>query len=308
MPLARMIQYEIPNSLCCEQIPLKWGKFGPEIELPFTTIGIRLTDQVFENGVLYRFLHNEDSALRAFRELCSVIEANNSTLAKVQAAGPGPTERSRKIKFEAVYQEADKNSQRSVTDTKQLTRTHSMTVPVSMVKVIDGHLYAQRWFLLKKMAERPKKLYPQRICGSWDGEDQLWNTVFKPLVEEITHIRLASEKSEQRQQICAEKQPDKAKTAAPPKDILAPAAKKSGKAPRKPRAALATLEVPTVEWDEWVDNKTRWGKQKVKRTSSAENCVLRFSGSRIYIDLPDGRVLIKAASNVRYESSLNLRG
>ncbi len=70
------------------------------------------------------------------------------------------------------------------------------------------------------------------------------------------------------------------------------------------RASLSALRVQQVEWDEWVMVKTRWGKQREKRSHCAENCTLRFSGARVYIELPDGSELIKAISNVRYGEAI----
>ncbi|NMZ70101.1 hypothetical protein [Pseudomonas peli] len=265
-----------------------------------------MTDQESNDGVLRRYLKNEDSVVRAFRELCAGIEAHNSTLVMVHAAGPGSSELSRKVRFKAVYLEQKNNAQRSAADTTEHTKTHTLTVPASMIQEKLGHLYVPRWFLLKQLSKWYKKSAPVRIAGSWDGEDRLWSAVFKPMLEEIERLQLASEESEQRQQLETDQQQDSDKTTTPVKNIKNQVVKTSVKARRKPQAALLTLQVPTVEWDGWVDLKTQWGKQKVKKTFSAENCVLRFSKSRIYIELPDGKVLIKLASNVRYESPQNL--
>jgi hypothetical protein len=160
-----------------------------------------------------------------------------------------------------------------------------------MVEEKAGRLYTPRWFLRKKIIDRHSKPNLLRIAGSWDGETQLWYEVFKPLDDEIKRIRKELGASEINSQ---QHYTD------PIKNLEKQAAKKTATPRPKPRKVLTALKVPTVEWDAWVDAPTRWGKQKIKRTFSAKDCVLRFSYSRIYIDLPDGKVLIKSASNVRY--------
>lgn len=62
------------------------------------------------------------------------------------------------------------------------------------------------------------------------------------------------------------------------------------------KAKLEAMHVDQVEWDTWVNK--RGHMEKVTRT--AENCTLRFSGERIYIQFDDGREIIKTRSTVRW--------
>lgn len=308
MNWAKYIEYRLPNAVKT-RLSLQWGKFEQQIVLPFTTVGLRLAKQETYDGVIRRALKDEESVRRAFQELCSAIEASNSSLVMVDLAGPGSTEKSRRVRFEAIYDEVALGAC-DFMESIEVAKSHTYTVPASLLLEINGHLYAPRWLLRKKLANVNKHNPPLRISGPWDGQAQLWDDVFKPLFEEICRIQKVAEAEKlKRKNDCDDylkrreldcSQTAKATVIAPEGKTLAQKKKKSAKA--KNQDADATLNVSSVEWDEWVEIKTKWGKQRQKKPFSAKDCSLRFSGKRIYIKLPDGRELMKLASNVRWQT------
>ncbi|MCQ4246077.1 hypothetical protein CXK93_07075 [Stutzerimonas decontaminans] len=308
MNWAKYIEYRLPNAVKT-RLSLQWGKFEQQIVLPFTTVGLRLPKQETYDGVIRRALKNEESVRRAFQELCSAIEASNSSLVMVDLAGPGSTEKSRRVRFEAIYEEVAPGSC-DFMEFIEVAKSHTYTVPASVLLEMNGHLYAPRWLLRKKLANVNKHNPPLRIAGSWDGQAQLWDDVFKPLFEEICRIqKIAEAEKVKRKNDCEDylkrrelncSQTAKATVVAPVGKTLAQKKKNSPKA--KSQDADTILNVSSVEWDEWVEIKTKWGKQRQKKSFSAKDCSLRFSGRRIYIKLPDGRELIKLESNVRWQT------
>ena len=66
-------------------------------------------------------------------------------------------------------------------------------------------------------------------------------------------------------------------------------------------ASLETIQAGGVEWDEWVEQRNKYGgKTRTKVTERAGACTLKFSGERVYILLANGKEIIKARRNVRW--------
>jgi hypothetical protein len=239
---------------------------------------------------------------RAYNDMCAWIEQSGSFLVPVVSAGRGKTDKSRKIRVRAIFQSRESQHE-------EVAREHTITVPVSLLTQRPDGLYAPRWLVSRTLHDRlPGNKWPLRVEGGiWEGREQLWNEVFAPLAAEVVERaqRIARKEAIVRQEKEKTKQAEHANKQhaqnLAQQDNLAQQRQQREQKIQAKRAKLESLTVERVEWDEWVKVRRGYGNKSLeKETRMAENCLLQFSGQRVYINLPNGHVVIKFKKNVRF--------
>jgi hypothetical protein len=296
-PASPYLRLALIGSAKITKIEIKAG-IGSEIifVLPLGEVSVKLSR-------LFRYVYKlrDLSAIeQAHSDLCTCIEQGGSALVPVVAAGRGATDKSRKIRVQAIYRSRESQHQ-------EVTREHTITVPVSQLTQRSDGLYAPRWLVSRTLHDRlPGREWPLRIEGGvWEGREQLWNGVFAPLAAELAdqakarQQRIARLEAEQKQKTERDTEQN-ARCLAVQEELTRQRQQREQKALAK-RAQLESLPVERVEWDEWVKVRNGYGgKSDVKKTHIAENCLLQFSGQRVYINLPNGNTVIKLRRNVRF--------
>jgi hypothetical protein len=296
-PTSSYLSFAVNGSTKTTRIDVKAG-VGIEIKLvlPFGEVSAKLPR-------LFRYdykLRDLAAIEQAHRDLCACIEQSSAALVPVVSAGRGPTDKSRKIRVQAIFRSRESQHE-------EVTREHTITVPVSQLTQRPDGLYAPRWLVSKTLHDRlPGREWPLRIEGGiWEEREQLWNEVFAPLAAELAdqaraRQQLIARLEAERQQNAERDAEQKARCLAVQEEQARRRQQREQKALAR-RAQLDSLTVDRVEWDEWVKVRRGYGNKSLeKETRMAENCLLQFSGQRVYINLPNGHVVIKFKKNVRF--------
>lgn len=242
---------------------------------------------------------------KTHKRLCELAAAGSAGWVPVRKAGKGPTELSCKVSVSRViYREVTGQYSYEVEE-----KAHTLTVPVSLLRIEASQTYAPRWLLMKSIRARilKGKAWPHDISGAVFLEEQrLWDEVFAPAAEAIEAdiARLAEEQAalsvKRKEQAEEERKREEIAKVARAKEIEE--RRRAAERAQARKEQLETLEVQYVEWDEWTETKNRYGsKTRSKITCSASPCTLRFSGQRVYLQMADGSEVIKIRKNVRWE-------
>lgn len=242
----------------------------------------------------------------AYSRLKAAVERGGSAMIPVRKSGKGPSEKSIKATVQGVIH--------SLRDREVCPHTysHTLTLPATIVVEQDGQSYAPRWFLKRTIRERilKNKSWPEIMGGVWLDADMIWNDVFAPLEKEIEIMKREEEKEREKWRRMKENQEkeraerrtkiaqEAAKAKAEEKKREEEEQAKEDAALKKRMERLETVHAKRAEWIEWEKRKGSFHK----KTASAENCIIMFSGKRAYIRLPDGKEIIKAKANVQWET------
>ncbi len=215
--------------------------------------------------------------------------------------GGGRTDKSVKVRVERVAYRLD---EREVEE-----RTHTLTIPRSLLRDHDGKHFAPRWLLRKTIRQRilQAKGWPDGIGGGVYLERQtLWEEVFAPverLLEEQAALACARAEADRPRREAKEKMAaERAKRASDNAEKEAEKRRVTAERAAANKLKLPTVRVSRVEWDGWERRGNKYGgSDRVKVTYEAGECTLRFSGQRVYLQFDDGEELIKARKNVRWE-------
>lgn len=218
----------------------------------------------------------------------------------VKKVGNGTSDKSCKVQVDdVIYQYTPNDIER---------KTHALTVPVSQLRDQDGQLFAPRWLLKKTIHERilDCKSWPHDIKnGQYLDADALWEGFFYPIEMELANqeASLVERQQQHQAEYLFQKQVQTERVKMREAALAQEAAKRRVSAEQRARRKdqLETLEVASVEWDEWVVTKNKYGsKNQTKTIRTAEKCTLKFAGQRVYIQLPGGTEHIKMRQSVRW--------
>lgn len=237
-----------------------------------------------------------------YRALCTAVANGGNGHIQVKPAGNGPTQRSRRVRFCARLNRSN--------DDKSIT-THTVTVPVSMVAIVEGRHYLPRWFATRVIRERvlKNKSWPSLPdAGVWLDAQRAWSELFDEPVRRLEQYRLDAEgKAAQRlRRRVAEYAAERAawESSAPERERkdreTALERKRSTDKSAARRAALETIKGVTIEWTHW----SRSGGRLTKHVSTRSNVTLQYSGNRVYIVCEDGSEWISTTPNVRIVGAL----
>lgn len=306
-PIRTRLRFTSLGSAKITEIEIREG-IGNEVllVLPFGEVSAKLPKSF---KCIYKF--GDLLAIeRAHRDMCAWIEQSGSALVPVVSAGRGTTDKSRKIRVRAIFR-----SRKS--EDEEVASEHTITVAASLLKQCQDGLYAPRWLVSRTLHDRlPGNEWPLRIeGGTWEGREQLWNEIFAPLAAEVAERaqRIARQEAIVRQEVGKKQKAEhdteqKAQRLAVQEKLAQQLQQREQTALAK-CAQLESLPVERVEWDEWMKMSNGFrGKSYIKKTRVAENCLLQFSGQRVYINLPDGKVITKLRGSVRYgDDGLSMR-
>lgn len=216
---------------------------------------------------------NQAALLRLHSMLCKGFASGGNGLIKVQLAGATPSGAAQRVRVEGVVYQKNKYS-----GDIQI-KTHTVTVPAVHVQSYGERKYVCQWVLKRAVHQNilDGEALPSWIeGGEWFGQEKLWEIIFRPLEVELNEISVDRENRQAR---------------------LALERAKAAKRSAKRRAKLETLHVAYAEWHSWEHKGGQWFK---KINESAEDCILKFSGQRVYILLSGGREVVKTRANVRW--------
>lgn len=237
---------------------------------------------------------------RAFEALCQSVARGSNGYVNVKRAGPGPTEKSIRIKCKAR-----KESQGGEMPEAQ----HTITVPVSQVVAVGRKLYLARWVAKKTIRERVYKEKGWPIVQGesiWPEAERVWAEIFAgpfAAFERMERERAEMEERSRSDQATEVKLIRRTvEETAPDQADIERAQRLALKRERIRLARLAkqeTISHVTVEHDWWTSKRVRrLGTFFVKHTSRLENVTLRYAGTRVYIITEDGE-RIATRKNVR---------
>ena len=203
---------------------------------------------------------------------------------EVKGAGKGPTEKSAKFKL-PVLKKYYHPYARHAEDFTWQQKSKTLTLPLSLAKHESGQLYFSASILKKKLKDDEKL-----VKGSAFNLEPIKMEIMRiadPLIEEQKE-RLAVRKAEEQARLMKVREARERREAerleaarlAPPKPL---ATTKPIKTPDK------VLENVMVNWVDWGGTS----KKRIKIEQSAENCTVRFFGSKRIIILPDGEEITK---------------
>lgn len=251
----------------------------------------------------------------AHAKLCAMVKAGRSCSIPVTMAGPGPTDKSVKIRVEGVVCVAQEHGCHQ----KTTKRSHTLTVPRSQIFDYKGRPHLPRWLVARTIHERilDGRGWPAKFENtSWSDEDQVWLTLWEPLIPLFEKLNQDGAAEMQRRAEFERTKPEREAQA----ELLrlerlkekeaddqrnAQAAVAAAEVRRKRMDKLETIKVSRVEWDESEEYKNKYGNKSYRRvTDEAEDCTVKISGQRVYIIFEDGAEKIKALKNVRWTAAV----
>ena len=149
-----------------------------------------------------------------------------------------------------------------------------------------------------------KKSWPLEIDGGvYLDRDRLWSRIFAPAAA-VLEKREAAARQRATDDECRQKERAAAQAREQELEVLrqqqAERARATAAKALENKLRLPAVRADRVEWDGWVKRRYKGRVRHERITGSAENCTLRFSGARVYIQFDDGSEIQKAAKNVRY--------
>lgn len=296
----RMAIYVVPSAdetaapLASLNVPFCWTGAGEvRLTLPGGEVSIAepLAWQQRER-IIIKLTQPED-VLRACMSLKTSIGRSSTALFSVRKAGVGPSSKSCKIRVSVKWALLDTGTFEQ--------REHIITVPRSvLVQRDDGQLLAPRWLLQKTFVKR----FGREPAGFGDAVWPLRDTVENLFSELLAAAEdLKREQAERSALLAVEREERRANAAIAKARAEAEQSRLDDEKARseerraKRMAALETVKVAYIEWDDWVKKN----KSLNKITKRAENCYIKISGSRVYILCIDGREVVKQRHNVRYQ-------
>ncbi|WP_018151184.1 hypothetical protein [Leeia oryzae] len=119
-----------------------------------------------------------------FQQLCELLANSKNGWVPITRAGAGQTDKSCKIRVsDVVYK-----TQVSYMVYEQECRTHTLTMPVSLLREFDGKLFAPKWALMGIIHDRilDRKSWPHDIeHGQFLDSEALWEQLFAPVQAEL---------------------------------------------------------------------------------------------------------------------------
>lgn len=240
----------------------------------------------------------------AHRWLVKWLANGSEGLIKLSSVRKGVTSKSKKITVDGVVY---RHGRWRDEYTSEERKSHQLTVPASMIKLIGEDAYMTRGYLMRLVHERilGSGSWPHDIDGGtfFDG-DRLWDELFEPLKQKYQALEAAQAVERDAQKARDEalrKTQLEAARARPPRptaDQLA-ATRQQQKAARL--ASLPVIRPAWIEWDESIETKDARGNKKfAKETFRDEGCEVRVSGQRVYVRFPDGEEMIKMRQSIRW--------
>lgn len=232
---------------------------------------------------------------RLFEGYCKAIERGDSALIPVSAAGKGPTPQSAKVKVTARWPDPERPNAIDTTIAKE----HTITVATSQLVQVNSQLYAPRWLIRKTLHER-LQFWPSSVPGGqWFGAQQLWVEVFAPvwaLVDEEESQRAKKAVGDARQTALRAEAAAKRVAYERDRDQANQAARvKAAEREAQRMAGLESIENAHVVWSE----RRATSKRSEQWLEEREGCLVRFSGSRVYIVQPNGSQVVKTRNTVQ---------
>lgn len=273
----------------CLRVALPWGEHA--------SIGKGTVEYIF--GWTGRVKVADQAALlRLHAMLCKGFASGGNGLIKVQLAGATPSGAAQRVRVDGVvYQKGKYSGDIQI-------KTHTVTVPAVHVQSYGERKYVCQWVLKRAVHQNilDGKTWPSWIeGGEWFGQEKLWETIFRPLEVELNEISVDRENRQARREAEAIKRQEQRSREVEEEKVrqaeLALERAKAAKRSAKRRAKLETLHVAYAEWHSWEHKGGQWFK---KINESAEDCILKFSGQRVYILLSGGREVVKTRANVRW--------
>lgn len=269
--------------------------------------------QFFDLRVDIRFAREQ--ARKKFLELASHVRAGSGAWVEVRRMGAGRTEKSEKVRVEGVTVKVYRGPGEIE---RQRAGTSTITIPVSQIIELDGKTYASRWCVVGTLKKRSVTPWEARrdykvsvsVPSVWLEQEQLWESVFLPLVLRIEehHAQDEARREAARREkaaVAAElAAAEAARAEAVQREREQERARKEKRAQRHQQrlAEMETYGPCRVEWDEWKKvNLKRGGARREKETYEAEDVLVKVSGNRAYLIFSDGVELIKSVDNVRWE-------
>lgn len=255
-----------------------------------------------------------------FKKIVAAMAASDRGLIRVGLAGPGPTEKSCKVRFSWALQLPGRMEAEEM-------KLHTVTVPASMVAERDGKQWIPRWFAVRKSVEtiegqwRGRRSGPVdpgsvRVSGLHDEQalpvevaervaviearlEQLASQIEELAVRHApAAVQQAAEAAERQKQWEAGREQRRSESAQREKaeqEQREQAKRELDEKEAARKAKMETVENARVVWSERVVSRTR----NEQWLEEHEGCTVHFSGQRVYITKPDGGEVIKTRNTVQ---------
>ncbi len=244
----------------------------------------------------------------AFNLLVSWLERSRDAMIPLKSVKDGPSQLSKKVSVDGVIYHWGKRREEY---TSQTRKSHTLTVPASMVYSLDGEDFIQKGFLMRVIHERilSHGAWPHDIEGGrFLHQNLLWSSLFADLENRIKALDDQAQQTRMAQSKILQKRHQASSVARESQPTMPSSTELGHLAEQRRLARIARLPVIQASWVEWKETvSTGSGRYKkfVHQTRRAENCEIRVSGQRLYIKPSDGTEVIKMKKNVRWEETKN---
>lgn len=244
----------------------------------------------------------------AFKLLVSWLGQGRDAMIPVKSVKDGPSQLSKKVSIDGVIYRWGKRREEYTSETR---KSHTLTVPASMVYSRDGEDFIQKGFLMRVIHERilSHGAWPHDVEGGrFLHQDLLWSSLFADLENRIQALEIEAQQKRTVQSKMQQDRQQASSLARESQPTMLTSAELGHLAEQRRLARIAKLPVIQASWVEWKETvSTGSGRYKkfVHQTKRVENCEIRVSGQRLYIKPPNGAEVIKMKKNVRWEESKN---